>query len=259
MRPSSAIWIVPCAAVLTACSAWPITQPPHWVPPPGTSWQIQFTTPVDTTLDAQAYDIDGFTATPAMVHELHSNGRMAICYIDTGAAENFRPDHNAFPPQIQGNPDGFDGEKWLDIRRLDVLRPIMVHRLDMCQRKGFDAVDADLVDGYANDTGFPLTAQDQLTYNRVLAGLAHERGMSIALKNDLDQVPALLNDFDFAVNEQCVQYNECEKLIPFIQANKAVFHIEYELANAQFCPETTALRFSSMRKNIGLDAARWPC
>jgi hypothetical protein len=135
----------------------------------------------------------------------------------------------------------------------------MAQRFDMCQQKGFDAVDADLVDGYTNDTGFPLTAQGQLTYNRMLADLAHDRGMSIALKNDLDQIPELLNDFDFAINEQCAQYNECEKLIPFIHANKAVFHVEYQLDTAQFCPTTLALRFSSIRKHLTLDASRQPC
>lgn len=233
--------------------------PPRWVPPPGTSWQWQLTTPVDTSVDVQVYDIDGFEATSALVRTLHTEGRKVICYINTGAAENFRPDHSSFPLSVQGKPDGWDGENWLDIRRLDVVRPIMAARFDMCRRKGFDAVEADLVDGYANATGFALTSQDQLTYNRLLAHLAHERGMSIALKNDLDQIPELERDFDFAINEQCAQYDECEKLTPFIQANRAVFHVEYQLDTTQFCPETTALGFSSMRKNTSLDAARWPC
>lgn len=269
----TAIWIVLCAAVLTACPGWPspiedttappatlpTTPPTRWVPTPGTSWQWQLTTPIDTTVDVQVYDIDGFEATPEVVRELHRSGRKVICYINTGASETFRPDHGAFPLEIQGKPDGFEGERWLDIRRLDVLQPIMAQRFDMCRQKGFDAVEADLVDGYDNDTGFPLTAQDQLAYNRMLAGLAHERGMSIALKNDLDQVPELLDEFDFAVNEQCAQYHECEKLIPFIRANKAVFHVEYELDVTQFCPATRALGFSSMRKQLALDAGRQPC
>lgn len=239
--------------------AGPTTPLPRWIPPPGTSWQWQLTSPVDTTVDVQVYDIDGFEATPELVSELHSKGRKVICYINAGASEDFRPDISSFPPEIQGKPDGWDGEKWLDIRQLDVLRPIMAKRFDMCRDKGFDAVEADLVDGYANDTGFPLTAQHQLVYNRMLADLAHERGMSIALKNDLDQVAELLNDFDFAVNEQCVEYNECDKLIPFIQANKAVFHVEYQLDASEFCPATLAMGFSSLQKWLSLEAARRPC
>lgn len=32
---------------------------------------------------------------------------------------------------------------------------------------------------------------------------------------------------DFSVNEQCVQYSECDTFRPFIEAGKPVFHIEY--------------------------------
>lgn len=30
-----------------------------------------------------------------------------------------------------------------------------------------------------------------------------------------------------SVNEQCVEYNECEKYAPFIAQGKPVFHVEY--------------------------------
>jgi hypothetical protein len=179
--------------------------------------------------------------------------------VNAGAAEDFRPDYATFPAEVLGKTDGWPGERWLDIRRIDVLEPIMAARFDVCAQKGFDAVEADLVDGYSGDTGFPLTAADQLTYNRMLAGLAHHRGLSIGLKNDLGQIPDLVTEFDFAINEQCVEYQECDTLTPFIDAGKAVFHVEYNRPNAEFCPTTTALRFSSMRKNRQLDAPRWPC
>ncbi|MGH3415524.1 MAG: endo alpha-1,4 polygalactosaminidase, partial [Actinocrinis sp.] len=100
---------------------------------------------------------------------------------------------------------------------------------------------------------------DQLAFNRMLATLAHADHLAIGLKNDLGQVPDLVADFDFAVNEQCAQYDECAQLSPFINADKAVFHVEYELSLDRFCPRTTALGLSSMRKNIALDAPRWPC
>jgi hypothetical protein len=231
----------------------------RWVPAPGTTWQWQLSGVVDTTVDAQVYDIDAVQNGADVVATLHAKGARVICYINAGAAEDFRPDHAAFPPQALGKNNGWPGEWWLDIRQRDVLRPIMAARFDLCQRKGFDGVEADLVDAYANDTGFPLTAHDQLAYNRLLADLAHRRGLSIGLKNDLGQVPELLDDFDFAINEQCVQYAECDRLLPFIRAGKAVFHVEYDTPNTQFCPQTTALGFSSMRKNRNLDAPRWPC
>ena len=113
-----------------------------------------------------------------------------------------------------GRSNGWPGERWLDIRKLGVLGPIMKARLDMCAAKGFDAVEFDNVDGYQNRTGFPLTAADQLAYNVFLANQAHLRGLSAVLKNDVGQIRALLPYFDFALNEQCHQYDECDRLEP---------------------------------------------
>ena len=154
---------------------------------------------------------------------------------------------------------GWAGEQWLDIRQLQVLAPIMQARLDMCQRKGFDGVEFDNVDGYTNDTGFPLTANDQLAYNTWLAQEAHARGMSAGLKNDLDQVTQLVPSFDWALDEQCFQYQECDLLTPFIRAGKAVFEVEYSLNTSQFCQEADALDFNSLRKDPALDATRTAC
>ena len=237
----------------------PAAAPTRWAPVPGVTWQWQLTTPVDTGVTAQVFDIDGVENDATVVAALHAAGHRVICYVNAGAAENFRPDYQSFPSTLLGKSNGFPGERWLDIRQLDVLRPIMILRFDLCRSKGFDAIEADEVEGYADDTGFPLTAADQLAYNRMLAALAHERGLSIGLKNDLDQIPTLVTEFDFAINEQCAEYDECDALIPFIRAGKAVLHVEYHLDTTQFCAKTTGLNFSSMRKNIVLDAARWPC
>ena len=109
-------------------------------------------------------------STPAKrtVDRIHANGSKAICYISVGSWENWRPDKNRFPESVLGNDyDGWPGERWLDIRKLDVLGPIMGDRMDMCRDKGFDAVEPDNMDGYTNRTGFELTAKDQLRYNQV--------------------------------------------------------------------------------------------
>jgi hypothetical protein len=231
----------------------------RWRPRPGVAWQWQLTTPVDQRVDVPVYDIDGEENSAAVVRALHARGRKVICYVNAGAAEDFRADYGSFPARVLGRSNGWPGERWLDVRRTDVLAPIMARRFDTCRRKGFDAVEPDLLEGYTNDTGFPLTGAHQLRYNRLIARLVHDRGMSVGLKNDLEQVPQLVRDFDFAVNEQCAQYQECHLLAPFIRAGKAVFHVEYELANARFCPQVKRMRFSSMRKRLNLDAARWPC
>ncbi|WP_031088255.1 endo alpha-1,4 polygalactosaminidase [Streptomyces sp. NRRL WC-3549] len=231
----------------------------RWRPRPGLAWQWQLDGRVDASVDVPVYDIDGFENSAADVARLHADGRKVICYLNAGAWEDFRPDQGSFPRSVRGEPNGWDGERWLDIRRLDVLRPLMERRIQMCRDKGFDAVEPDLLEGYANDTGFPLTGADQLAYNRMIADVAHERGLSVGLKNDLAQIPQLVGDFDFAVNEECAQYDECERLKPFTAAGKAVFHVEYEVPTEDFCAESRALRLSSMRKRLDLDVWRDPC
>ncbi|MCK8680804.1 endo alpha-1,4 polygalactosaminidase [Streptomyces lichenis] len=231
----------------------------RWQPKPGTPWQWQLDGRVDPSVDVPVYDIDAFANTAEDVARLHRDGRRVICYVNAGAWEEFRPDAGDFPESLRGEGNGWPGERWLDIRRLDVLKPLMERRLDLCRDKGFDAVEPDLVDGYLHDTGFPLTAGHQLAYNRMLADAAHARGLAIGLKNDLPQIPQLVGLYDFAVNEECAQYDECTALTPFIRAGKAVFHVEYALKNDDFCGEARALGLSSMRKRLDLDPWRKPC
>ena len=231
-----------------------------WRPAPGTTWQWQLTTPVDQSVEAQMYDIDLFNNDASVVSALHAKGRKVVCYFSAGSYEPGRPDSGEFPADVLGSAlEGWPDERWLDVRRLDVLGPIMERRMDLCKAKGFDGVEPDNVDGYSNSSGFPLTAADQLAYNRFLAAAAHARGLSIALKNDLDQVAQLEPDFDFAINEQCFEYGECAMLQPFIAAGKAVFNAEYTMDTSSFCAQAKAQGISAIRKNLDLDATRQAC
>ena len=256
----AAVVLLLIGATLAGCRP-PAPPPPagRWVPAPGVTWQWQLTVPVDLSVDADVYDIDGFAASAEVVGELHRRGRKAICYLEVGAAADFRPDFRDWPRELLGESNGWPGERWLDIRSPARLEPILVKRFDMCRDKGFDAIEPDLIEHYANDTGFPITAADQLRFNRFVARLAHERGLSVALKNDVGQVPELVGDFDFAIDEECFAFDECAALRPFIAAGKAVLHAEYDAAPAEFCPVTAALGFSSIRKNRDLDEARTTC
>ncbi|MDQ0760128.1 hypothetical protein QF027_002763 [Streptomyces canus] len=247
--------------LVAGCSATPDPESgdSRWRPRPGVAWQWQLTGRVDTSVDVPVYDIDGFDQSKAVVSSLHGENRKVICYLSTGAWEDWRPDAGRFPKSVIGRGNGWEGERWLDIRATDVLEPLMAERLDMCREKGFDAVEPDNMDGYKNRTGFVLTAADQLRYNRLIAEMAHDRGLSVGLKNDLDQIPELVGDFDFAVNEQCAQYAECADMEPFIKADKAVFHVEYELPTSRFCAESRRLKLSSMLKKYELGVWREAC
>ena len=230
-----------------------------WVPKQGVSWQWQLSGRIDTSVRAHVYDVD-LQVAKKKVRKLHALGRRVICYISAGSFENWRPDVDKFPASVKGKPlDGWPGERWLDIRQVATLRPIMAARMDRCRAKGFDGVEPDNVDGYSNDSGFPLSGADQRTYNRMLAGLAHARGLSVGLKNDVEQAKALQPFFDFAVNEQCRQYSECGRLRPFLRAGKAVFNAEYDLTRSQFCPHARKLGMSSIRKKLNLGVWRRAC
>ena len=235
-------------------------EPEIWQPGPDLTFQWQLQGKLDTSFDVDVYDIDMFDTRAAMVQQLHDDGRKVICYVSGGSWERWRPDADLFPKSVLGRGlDGWPGERWLDVRRLRKLRPIMNERMDMCRDKGFDGIEFDNVDAYKNRSGFPLTGADQRRYNRYLADAAHDRGLAAGLKNDLDQVDALEPHFDFAVNEQCFQYRECGALQGFIDADKAVFHVEYELSRGEFCPRARNRNFSSMRKRYSLRAWRRSC
>jgi hypothetical protein len=232
-----------------------------WSPPPGTSWQWQLDGAIDTSFDVAMYDIDLVEAPQEVIDELHADGRIVICYFSAGSRETFRPDADDFPPEAVGRPlDGWPGERWLDIRDPTV-RAIMETRLDLAVTKRCDGVEPDNVEGYSNPSGFPLTADDQLDFNRFLAAAAHARNLSIGLKNDVEQVADLVADFDWSLDEECFLYDECPGLTPFIDAGKAVFHVEYggpDKADT-VCPVTTALGFSTLIKHLNLTAWRVPC
>ncbi|MBK8137732.1 MAG: endo alpha-1,4 polygalactosaminidase [Chloroflexi bacterium] len=235
-----------------------------WQPVPGTTWQWQLSGTVNVGHDVDMYDIDLFDTPQETLDTLHLDGRIVICYFSAGSFENFRPDKDSFPAIVKGNRlDEWPGEKWLDIRNLAILGPIMEARMDLAVTKGCDGVEPDNIDGYTNDTGFPLTYSDQLTYNVWLAAEAHARGLSIGLKNDLDQIPDLVDDFDWMLNEQCYQYEECDLLLPFISANKAVFGVEYMEEQGdprQYCRVAESAGYSWLVKTYDLgDTAVNPC
>jgi len=247
-----------------------------WVPGPGLRWQFQLQGKVRTGLcvvpssgghcvTPQVYDIDlyapdGTTLDSAAVAAIHATGAHAVCYVDAGTWEDWRPDASAYPTSVLGRSDGWPGERWVDIRATAVLLPILAARVAKCAEAGFDAVDFDNVDGYTNDTGFPLTAAQQLTFDTDLAQLAHARGLSVGLKNDLGQLGQLQSVFDFAIDEQCAAYAECGAYAGWTAAHKAVVEIEYHRAPARFCPAADGAGRDAVLKSTALRATPWkPC
>jgi hypothetical protein len=239
----------------------------RWMPRVGDTWQWQLQGTVNTSYDVNAYDIDLFDNSAAIIQELHNAGRHVVCYFSAGSYEDWRPDAGDFNSADLGNTlDGWPDERWLDIRSTNV-RSIMADRLDLAAQKGCDAVEPDNVGGYSNATGLPLSAADQLDYNRFLAQQAHQRNLAVALKNDVDQAADLVDDFDFTVNEECHAYDECDALNVFIEAGKPVFNAEYGSryvddisARQNLCSDALANGFSTLVLPLDLDDSfRYSC
>ena len=176
------------------------------------------------------------------------------------AWERWRPDKDDFPQKVLGKKlEGWPGERWLDVRKMDILRTIMGKRLDLCSEKGFDAVDFDNINGYQNPTGFPLKRRHQVAYDKMLAEIAHERGLAIGLKNVPELVDELEPVYDFVVNESCYDYDECGPYKQFVENDKPVFILEYEMDRSQFCDEAEASGFMAQKKRLSLKAWRKAC
>ncbi len=245
----------------------PITAGPWYRPEVSVTWQWQLEGSLNTSYPVSLYDVDLFDTATATIKSLQGSGKKVVCYFSAGSFEDFRDDKDLFIPSDLGNTlDGWEDERWLDIRSANV-HDIMKKRLDVAKQKGCDGVEPDNMDGYINKSGFTLTAQDQLAYNRFIANEAHKRNLAVGLKNDLDQVTQLVEYFDFAVNEKCFEYNECDTLLPFINQGKPVLTAEYldkYVSNASeraaICQESRNKQFSTLILPLDLnDSFRFSC
>lgn len=242
------------------------TDPARWMPSVNDTWQLQLQGTINTSYNAAVFDIDLFDTPQATINALKAQGKRVVCYFSAGSSENWRPDFSKFKAADMGNAlDGWAGERWLDTRSANV-RAVMMARMDLAKSKWCDGVDPDNVDGYTNKPGFPLTAATQLDYNRFLATQAHARGLAVGLKNGVAQLSDLASAFDFAVNEQCFQYNECSGYSAFTVQGKPVFNVEYQTkwkdatTRQTLCAKAKALSLRTLVLPLALnDKFRYSC
>ncbi|TVY49355.1 hypothetical protein LOCC1_G001016 [Lachnellula occidentalis] len=234
----------------------------YWKPASGTSWQIVLQNPpTDTSLNVSVYDIDLFDNNASTISTLHAQNRKVICYFSAGSYEPNRPDSSQFAESDYGKElKGWPGEHWLNTNSTNV-RTIMSARLALASSKGCDGVDPDNVDGYDNDSGFTLSPSTAVDFLNFLAIAAHGYNMSIGLKNAGAIVNATVGFLQWEVNEQCVQYQECDLFRPFVETGKPVFHIEYpdsapsisSSARNSVCDDAEAHGFSTVLKEMDLN------
>lgn len=241
---------------------WPARQAKGlWRPTIGTSWQIQLQGAVDMSRTYQMFDVSLFAVDIGDIDALHARGTKVVCNFNVGSLEAWRPDKGNFPAGALGGSDpNWPDERYLDIRQISVIGPAIQRLFDVAATMGCDGVDADNVNTYTHKTtGLGLTAQDQITFNRWLAEQAHARNMSIGLKNNLLQIPQLVDVFDFQINESCYTFSECDLLMPFVQAGKPVFGVEYAVGPEGFCGDANNRNFDFLHKRRNLDPYRVAC
>jgi len=157
-------------------------------------------------------------------------------------------------------------EEWLDIRKLNQLQQLMIPRFQRAKSEGCHGVEPDNIDCYDNKDCWgkminPTVSNGnavksaQLAYNKWQVSYAHSLGMVIAMKNAVGLISDLADDYDFAVNEQCQTYTECDDYSEFTKANKAVFQVEYT-SNTKWCTGGTKdnlrTKYCSGSNNEGL-------
>ncbi|HEX9123797.1 MAG TPA: endo alpha-1,4 polygalactosaminidase [Actinomycetota bacterium] len=240
---------------------------------------------IDLYVDPAIAGRFGYQTETAAVDAIHVSERHVIGYVTAGDIERWRPDYEQFVDFdercggcLRGKPFSrrFPDEYWASLNKgkgqFDFMLQMLRARTDRVAAAGFDGIEYDIVDTYAQGrrvTGWKVSAERQLAYNTALAEMAHEDGLAVALKNDGGQISELLPSFDFAINEQCFQYDECDgggypapAWRAFIRADKAVFQAEYRLDPKEFCPTANHWGFSSILKSrdFSLYAMRWvPC
>lgn len=261
------------------------SNPSGWTPlRPGVTWQWQLTgtvneTVLDGTSGPKMYDIDMENATPALINRLKAKDIYVVCYVESGDWNNGRSDAGDYAPAILGkNIDGFPDEKFVNIKAIDspagptgkTLRQIMMARLDSAQAKGCDGVEPDLDDLHTYSTGFTIKQADQVAFNTMMIKAAHDRGMSMGLKNGADPDGTFDQEMvaagaDWALNEECNQYDECGGYAAFITASRAVFQVEYQDNQSKpyggttgTCAKNNAANFDGIVKDSSSSLAALP-
>ena len=216
-----------------------------WRPAIGTEWQLQLGCDTDktcTNLEVQVpfYVIDAVGNPASTVAAMHKRGEHAYCYVDIGSWEETRSDASKFPESVLGERYiGWPHERWLDIRQLGILAPIMIARMQVCVQKGFDGVEFDNVGDFNNHTGFTITAGESAYYTAWMANQAHEMGLSTSWENAPTIISALEPYMEALLFEDCYRDHFCQKSAPMIQAGKWAGGVEYtaEFKDMHFCSD----------------------
>jgi hypothetical protein len=237
-------------------------------PLPGASWDWQLSEAIDPPVGIEVFDADPDNVTREQIMALNEAGVYTICYVSVGTMEDWRDDAASFndpllyPQPVVGKPyEDWPGEYFLDIRA-PTLRYVMQRRFNDCALKGFQAIEADNMDVYTNDSGFDISRADTIRYIEQLAADAHGQGMQIGQKNVPELTSDLVGVMDFVITESCFADNWCGDILAYVKAGKPVFNAEYKEQSPDFasaCAYGAKNRISMILKDLGLTSELETC
>ncbi|MFJ3652713.1 endo alpha-1,4 polygalactosaminidase [Streptomyces nigra] len=197
-------------------------------PEPGLAFDYQIGGPYRPPAGVRAVSRDR-TSEPA-------EGVYNICYVNAFQAQPDAGDwwHEHHPDLVLRDADGDPvvdrdwDEVVLDIstrgKRARLAR-IVGEWIDGCAKDGFQAVEADNLDSHERSEGL-LTAADNIAFGKLITARAHAAGLAIGQKNAAELAgQGRRIGFDFAVAEECGQYDECDVYADAY--DDRVFDIEY--------------------------------
>ena len=241
-------------------------------PPPVNGIQVP---PVNAQFD---YQIGGDYALPAGVTVVSRDwfaGASAanaynICYVNAFQTQpddgSGRPDLTSQWPSsvvLTGVADdpNWPGEYLIDIStatKRQVAASHVEQMVNECARKGFDAVEFDNLDSWTRFDDIPALADsipfgqsEAVLYATLLTDYAHSKGLAVGQKNTAQIIG---NDdhrevgFDFAIVEQCGEYNECGDFTAGYGDN--VIAIEYTASGFNRACSGFGDRISIVRRNV---------
>jgi len=196
------------------------------------------------------YILDLFDTNARVISKLKEAGAQVFCYMSVGTAEDWREDFELFPKDALGNEyKGWSGEYWLDINNPKVLK-IMFNRINLAKSKGCDGLELDNIDEFSNDNGLGITKDQEVIYILRLIDFAKEQGLKVSQKNAPELVNILVDKVDMALLEECIEQGFCGKYQEFIDLNKPVLDVEYNL------PLETTCKLASQYKVNGAIACK---
>lgn len=227
------------------------------------NWDWQLSEPIGAPQGIDIFDTDPDSVNTNTIRRLNAGGVYTICYVSVGTLENYRDDRRGFPASVIGRTYGdWPDERFLDVRQLDVLLPLMRARFQRCKDMGFQAIEPDNMDVYDNESGFRISRRDGVRYIKALADLAHSMGLEIGQKNVPELTQQLIGQMDFVITEGCFRDRWCDDVSAYARAGKPVLAAEYTDTNVNWaaaCAYAHANNYSIILKDRDLTAVLETC